>query len=183
MNEHAGPACALSGLIVGVFAILLHERNPTPPGPLAPVQKASPQDGSASKSETSASIQRAVPREVLARPTPAESAPIARPTVTRRVVAVDPAQPSPPRVPERNPGSPTRLIASGPPVKALQKLASKTSPSRSSFAIVGPGETLADVAKRVYGSKDAAEAIWKANRDQVEKRDAPLSAGTLLRTP
>ena len=38
MNEHAGPACALSVLIVGLFAVLLHDRGqPTPAGnPLLP---------------------------------------------------------------------------------------------------------------------------------------------------
>ena len=35
MNEHAGPACALSVLIVGVFAVLLHDKDrpPTRPEP------------------------------------------------------------------------------------------------------------------------------------------------------
>ncbi len=49
--------------------------------------------------------------------------------------------------------------------------------------MVEPGEKLADVATRVYGSPDEAEALWRANRDQVAMIDSALAKGTLLRTP
>jgi hypothetical protein len=49
--------------------------------------------------------------------------------------------------------------------------------------VVEPGETLTDVATRVYGSADATEAVWKANRDQIARIDSPLVRGMLLRTP
>jgi hypothetical protein len=45
------------------------------------------------------------------------------------------------------------------------------------------GETLADVALRVYGSADRANLLWLANRDFLDRRDDPLRAGTPLRTP
>jgi hypothetical protein len=48
---------------------------------------------------------------------------------------------------------------------------------------VGEGETLSEVAERVYGSPDAAEALWMANRDRIDRPDARLAAGTILRTP
>ena len=51
------------------------------------------------------------------------------------------------------------------------------------FATSQPGESLTDVAARVLGSADAAEALWRANRDQLESPESPLRAGTLLRTP
>jgi hypothetical protein len=54
---------------------------------------------------------------------------------------------------------------------------------KSPFTVVQEGEKLADVANRVYGTSDAAESLWRANRDQVSLIDSPLSRGTLLRTP
>jgi hypothetical protein len=39
------------------------------------------------------------------------------------------------------------------------------------------------VALRVYGTAEEVEVLWRANRDTMPRQDAPLSAGTLLRTP
>jgi hypothetical protein len=54
---------------------------------------------------------------------------------------------------------------------------------RDPFTDVESGESLDDVALRIYGSTEAAKALWIANRDQVESPNAPLRAGMLLRTP
>ena len=54
---------------------------------------------------------------------------------------------------------------------------------RRAFASVEPGEGLADVARRVYGSADAADRLWQANRDTLPRPETPLAPGTLLRTP
>jgi hypothetical protein len=54
---------------------------------------------------------------------------------------------------------------------------------KAPFTIVKAGEKLADVATRVYGTSDAAEPLWRANRDQVALIDSPLASGTILRTP
>jgi hypothetical protein len=55
---------------------------------------------------------------------------------------------------------------------------------RSEFFFgVREGETLTDVARRLYGSADAAEALWQVNRDHVSRPDTPLPSGTPLRTP
>jgi nucleoid-associated protein YgaU len=51
------------------------------------------------------------------------------------------------------------------------------------FTRVAAGESLAEVALRVYGTAEAARTIWQANRDQLDRPDAPLGAGTVLRTP
>ncbi|MEO6810986.1 MAG: hypothetical protein ABI353_17890 [Isosphaeraceae bacterium] len=55
--------------------------------------------------------------------------------------------------------------------------------ARSAFVRVAPGESLADVSVRVYGSKDAATTLWAANRDQLARPDEPLAPGSVLRTP
>jgi nucleoid-associated protein YgaU len=54
---------------------------------------------------------------------------------------------------------------------------------RGAFTRVRAGETLAAIAARVYGNEDAAEGLWMANRDLLEREDAPLHEGALLRTP
>jgi hypothetical protein len=56
-------------------------------------------------------------------------------------------------------------------------------PVQEGFTVAFEGETLRDVALRVYGSADEGEALWRLNRDLVGRRDAVLGAGTLLRTP
>jgi hypothetical protein len=54
---------------------------------------------------------------------------------------------------------------------------------RSAFTVTEPRETIEDVASRVYGTIDVADALWRANRDALPKRNMALSAGMLLRTP
>ena len=53
----------------------------------------------------------------------------------------------------------------------------------SPFTIALANETLQDVALRVYGSGTVADSLWRANRDALARRDSPLSAGMVLRTP
>lgn len=55
--------------------------------------------------------------------------------------------------------------------------------ARAPFTVVGSGETMADVARRVYGNADDVESLWRANRDVVSGPGAPLSPGTVLHTP
>jgi nucleoid-associated protein YgaU len=54
---------------------------------------------------------------------------------------------------------------------------------QAAFTEVQKGETLRDVAKRVYGSTDALDSLWRANRDVLPHIDSPLSSGSVLRTP
>ncbi len=54
---------------------------------------------------------------------------------------------------------------------------------RSAFTVVERGESIGDVAVRIYGSIDALDVLWRANRDLLPTKDAPLSPGTFLRTP
>jgi len=48
---------------------------------------------------------------------------------------------------------------------------------------VEDGETLEDVTLRIYGSSDQLDLLWRANRDLLPRKNSPLSAGTVLRTP
>jgi nucleoid-associated protein YgaU len=54
---------------------------------------------------------------------------------------------------------------------------------RSAFTEVAEGESLADVATRIYGAPEAARTLWHANRDMIGSFDAPLQVGMFLRTP
>jgi len=54
---------------------------------------------------------------------------------------------------------------------------------RSAFTVAKAGETIEDVARRIYGTIDESVALWRANRDTLPSRDSPLSPGMLLRTP
>jgi hypothetical protein len=59
----------------------------------------------------------------------------------------------------------------------------KPSGRRGSFTRASAGETLDDVALRVYGSADAVHTLWTANRDVLSSPVGSLDAGTVLRTP
>lgn len=54
---------------------------------------------------------------------------------------------------------------------------------RSAFTTVKDGETLEDVTVRIYGSSDQLDLLWRANRDFLPRKNSPLSAGAVLRTP
>ena len=58
-------------------------------------------------------------------------------------------------------------------------------PARRAFTTVRDGESLADVALRVYGVAGAGEQerLRQANRDLMAASDGPLPAGVPLRTP
>ena len=47
---------------------------------------------------------------------------------------------------------------------------------------MAPGETLASLAERLYGTPAAAARIWEANRDRLRSPDL-LVAGMELRLP
>jgi hypothetical protein len=67
------------------------------------------------------------------------------------------------------------------------RLAAGSSPARpahrSPFTTVRDGETLEDVAIRIYGSSDQLDLLWRANRDILPRKNSPLSAEAVLRTP
>ncbi len=174
MNEHAGPACALSVLIVGVFAVLLHDKPPPPPSPksIEPVVAQSVPGPIVPPVEVIATAPAPAPRSSPLRA-------VAPPSPTPIVEVVSSGTPGRPGPAPRQAAP---VAGPGPMVRTAARR-SRTARPRSSATVVEEGESLADVAARVYGSADRVDALWKANRDQLSGPGAPVARGTLLRTP
>ena len=51
------------------------------------------------------------------------------------------------------------------------------------FTQVREGESMSDVAARIYGSDASVQTLWLANRDQLSSDQAVLRPGMVLRTP
>ncbi|HEU5116845.1 MAG TPA: hypothetical protein VFT74_09245 [Isosphaeraceae bacterium] len=51
------------------------------------------------------------------------------------------------------------------------------------FTLSEPGETMLDVARRVYGTVKVAPALRQVNRDLIDRDDEPIKPGSALRTP
>lgn len=79
--------------------------------------------------------------------------------------------------------TPARSSGGGAAIPVAYRQAKQSTGKKGAFARVDSGETLGDVALRVYGSSAKVDVLWKANRDQLSTPEAPLSAGMLLRTP
>ena len=181
MNENAGLASVFSVVIVAVFAILLHDRpTATRPNSLSP--PSTRQDvGKPLPTPEVAQASTPVQRPQTASPRTAPAPPASTPARTPQVAAT--RKPSPPSTataaatPSPSPAPPSQVAASG---KA--RVESPRLP-KAPFTVVEAGERLAEVAARIYGSRDQAETLWRANRDQVASIDAPLRGGTLIRTP
>jgi hypothetical protein len=174
MNEHAVSACALSGLIVGVFAVLLYEQNNPPPAAYAPAR----------------GVADASPRKIEAPPDgplPGPKSDHQAGSIPRKQEDVH-AEVTASATPDSKPQDSGADIARETPLRrpvSRPEFANRPSPAlpRPPFTVVEPGESLVDVASRIYGSSDSTEALWKANRDQLERIDSKLIRGTLLRTP
>jgi hypothetical protein len=177
MNEHAGPACALSFLIVGVFAFLLHDnrQTPSPRQPYATSSSARPQSRPADASLPDPSGKPTSGREPASSQEKTSAPAVADKSVRAQTEGASEAASR--NAPALSPEARPRSLSPEP----LKPPAPAT--SRTAFTVVREGESLTDVAARVYGSKDATEPLWRANLDQVSKIDTPLTRGTLLRTP
>lgn len=199
MNRHAGASFTLSVLIVAFFAVVLYQPDPhrasssggrspsrsSAPDPVAANAGPAPTPGvplieataervplPVEESRTPSAIASG-PRPLSSRPPagrdPAGAATVSRPTGVRRF---DPGLP--PRSKEADPPAPFQTVSRRRPV---------TPAPRSAFTQVGEGESLADVAARVYGTREAAHDLWMANRDVIDNPETPLRNGSLLRTP
>ncbi len=189
MIEHPGITFLLSFLLVIAAALVLYRREPV---------RAPDESG-----EVEAVAVGAGPADAEAGPgpEPIEATPV--PVPTPSVAWRDGVDPAPARSVSR-PGKPQ--IRHDPPTErvALAKAerpasARATGPAtarvvsrhggriartpEAPFTMVEEGETLADVAARVYGSSDEVEALWRANRDLLKAVDQPLRPGAVLRTP
>lgn len=191
MDRQAFPSIILSVSIVCFFAVALYERDkvpraaakgesakksapardrvarsPTPPAPglRAATDRSKPtsQGREASHGLARSSIS---PDGGRSERTAIAAAPGAAPSPGIRMVSKRTTEAAPSRAPSR------AGAASG------GKLA------RAPFTVVGTGETIADVARRIYGTTEDAGVLWRANRDVLRDPDSPIAPGTVLRTP
>jgi hypothetical protein len=168
MDEHLGASIPLSFGLVIVFAIVLYQPDEIP------LPRGGP-DVSASKPQRA----RTAPSSPLPELTPEE------PLVRRSAAAATDAEASAMRpIPAAD--------ARGDRIASVPLPSASKTPVRRSIPVLPPcegfaqaldGETLRDVAIRLYGSADETEAIWRLNRDLIRRREGILPAGTLLRTP
>lgn len=176
MTRHLGVSAFLSVVIVVFFAVALYQ--PEGPGalPSAPV----------SDRTTPESARVVEPRPAPTADVPPAAVSPERPAVQTRSVSRRSVPSERMRArPEINaPPQTARRPSSSPRFEPVQTRQTTRPPGRRpAFIHADAGETVTDVALRVYGSPDAARALWMANRDILPDRDARLSAGTVLRTP
>jgi hypothetical protein len=166
MNQNVGASFTLSVVLVVFFAVILYQPDAPPApasnaaAPLIPVE-AQPPEPPAAPAIPAGSIE---PMTTLAPMAPASIA-----EVTRGLPVGAAAE-----------RSPAPKAAKEPSRKRVSAAATET---RGAFTQVREGESLADVAARVYGESGDSKALWSVNRDLVEREDSPLRPGTLLRTP
>lgn len=186
MERQAFPSILLSLMIVCFFAVALYPREgqPRKPGrvpsldgtrPVAggPARPPDPARGVAAESPPAGDPGRMAHRTTEA-PSSDETRRGTPPPIVRtpaiRMVSNESEQGHPQRSPSSfAPGSGSRRSPEG-----------RTSPS---FTVVARGETIADVARRIYGTTDDVSVLWRANRDILREPDARLVPGTVLHTP
>jgi hypothetical protein len=161
-------------LIVGIFAVLLYEQNKPPSAANTPVRGIA--DASPKRVEVPPDGSRPGPEQDHQ----ASSVPRRQEDAHTEVTALATPDPKPQDTGDKSVReTPTTRPVSRP---EFANRSSHVLP-RPPFTVVEPGESLVDVASRIYGSSDSTEALWKANRDQLERIDSKLTRGTLLRTP
>jgi nucleoid-associated protein YgaU len=202
MNKNVGVSFTLSVFTVLLFAVMLYQPD-TPPPPSHPVAKTAPEPAAVAQGEI---VEAREPEPVVAAPTAARPArSTSAETVARREpvpVANGPESVSRPTARNDGPPLPARpeavVIAPNPiPMRPIASASRPATPERIArgdipsrlpeprgpFTRVRDGESLFDIALRVYGSGNAADSLWKANRDLIDREDTPLREGALLRTP
>ncbi|MFO0959658.1 MAG: hypothetical protein U0800_19855 [Isosphaeraceae bacterium] len=168
MNGHSFASLALSFLMVGLAAIILRpsERDSAVATAVAPPPPTAGEPDKPPPPELArADSHRDRQRE------PAVSAPLPSATPRPRLAAASAIKP----LPKPAPPPPA------PPV--IEEDAGVIHPPASAFTQVEPGETLALVARRVYGSSQARDRLWRGNRDLLSDPEMSLRTGTILRTP
>lgn len=171
MNRNVTASFSLSVSLVVLFAVLLYQPDSTVP----PTMQAATIVRAAS-GEPISNVDRRRPELTPGIPLPESAAgntsrhkpspsPTARGEAIEHEVVGDRARPS-------SGGSAEEKSSSPAPV-----------PPPSAFTHAKPGESLTDIAIRVYGSPDSARKVWMANRDLIDSLDAIPPDGTLLRTP
>jgi hypothetical protein len=207
MNRQALPSIVLSVSIVCFFAVALYQRDPDPRsgagrttpakpeagvGPTARAGGAGP--GNASRSSPTPTARSPADPGALTVRTDAPGAArgiatVGGQTVNDRVAGASDrergavASTAVIRMASNHPGRPLGSPSGSPPVAADSLRGAERRTNRTAFTVVGSNETIADVARRVYGNSEDAEALWRANRDVLPEPGSPLSPGMMLRTP
>ena len=178
MNKNVSASFTLSVLVVGFFAVALYQ----PDTPIRTSAARSKPVADANAVKAQAVIKTVGQPAPSPQASPAKAQPEPRVTLTRsRDVGVSQVQVTG-RVdpPASNPAARARIDPKRP--SGVLPAAAKPEP-RGAFTSVRAGETLADVARREYGTGANAAVHWTANPDLIERRDSPLRVGTMLRTP
>ncbi len=196
MTRHVGVSVLYSVLIVVFFAVVLYQPDKLPeqPGATDAAQVGQNPVAVTDSTETTTAPPPPVPTAPVTEASPVASAyrkpdvHSSAPTVPASVREAVNRQTDNPAL-----GATNHTSQPAAPVVKTSSIAPRTAPSRRpanpplvespGFTHVAEGETLADVAMRLYGSQDAVPRLWMANRDIIPKRDAPLVAGTVLRAP
>jgi len=176
MNQNVGASFGLSVLTVVFFSVILYQPEHkvvvpplagAPARPVEPVEAIPPTEppGPASAGTVDLAPAGVGPVAVAAEPKVSVPVPVEKPEARSR------------------PDVPPRAAAVARPVSRRSPRDVATVETRGAFTQVREGETLSDVARRVYGTVQKARSLWLANRDVVDRADAPLPAGSLLRTP
>jgi nucleoid-associated protein YgaU len=180
MNRQAVPSILVSVSIVCFFAVALYPREPKPRGPGRPdVARPAGPEGPASTGPVATTADNPAER----RPAPPSGA-SPGPTAPVKSIAASGSRTGEAPVPAFRLSS--KQAARGRPSPGLSPSAARpTAPKRDrgAFTVVGSGESIADVARRVYGTTEGVESLWRANRDILSEPDAPLATGTVLHTP
>ncbi len=181
MDKNVSASFTLSVLVVAFFAVALYQpdsRLQSSPARAKPSLKAKPvEDRSAAGPvlpivapiPSSPDPPKAEPKVALARSRDADVSQVIRRVEPATTAAVAARNVSPPR---NEAGRSFHRVIPQPDREP-----------RGAFSSVRAGETLPDVARRVYGSAGDTALLWKANRDLIENKDSPLRPGTMLRTP
>ena len=206
MNRNVGASFILSVLMVSFFAVALYPRDGPPPPRSAESSVVSPEAPGSAPPDPPPLPTPGVPSfeaaEVASVEPGSKSDPVPEPRDKGRAETSPRPQPVTARsfqdraeimtgTVESPPGSSRAALLTRPNPTTRPARAQNVSRRRAiipprlptAFTTVGAGESLADVAIRVYGSPESAEMLWRANRDVIEQRDASLRAGMLLRTP
>jgi hypothetical protein len=177
MNRQVGPSIVLSVMIVCFFAVALYQ--PDPPRS----SRAEGRYDSADANARSGALPKCSPAGQAARVEPAQA------IRDRQVVPAQPvASASDSAITILKPSAagashPRGQDPDGSDGSQREERIEVGHQPGSAFTIVLANETLKDVARRVYGSSAGVDSLWRANRDALSRRDSPLAAGMVLRTP
>ncbi len=167
MNENVGASFGLSVLVVVFFAVALFE----------------PEGGRPSRGNGGQTARAsAEPERVEAQPPVPELTPVAEPKAARPGTVASTHRAAPGLARRAVSGSKTaksQVVAT----RRVEPRDTKPNAPLGPFTEARPGETLEDVAWRVYGSDRVVDSLRKANRDLVRDEAVPLVAGALIRTP